>query len=122
MRDAVLAAVDDVKDSTGNVASALSKLAARPPTTFGNRGLTGGVNGVVIRNLDYGSSQLPWIHGALGSVTSLAAAAEEVSDSDMALGLLRMTGPRLQGAMFGAMLLWRGFGASCKRASSPFPP
>ncbi len=110
MRDAMLAAVDDVKDSTDNVASALSKLAARPPTRFGNRGLTG-VNGVFVRNLDYGSSQLPWLHGALGSVTSLASAAEEVSDSDMALGLLRMTGPRLQGAMFGAMLLaaWLDF-------------
>jgi len=110
VRDAVLAAVDDVKDSTDNVASALSKLAARPPTTFGNQGLTG-ANGVFTRNLDYGSSQLPWLRGALGSITTRVAAAENVSDSDMGLGILRMTGPRLQAAMFGAMLLaaWLDF-------------
>ncbi|MFP2934972.1 DUF2380 domain-containing protein, partial [Pyxidicoccus sp. 3LG] len=64
-----------------------------------------------IRYLDFGSKQLPWLHSALGSTTTLVAAAEEVSDSDMELGILRMTGPRLQGAMFGAMLLaaWLDF-------------
>jgi hypothetical protein len=31
--------------------------------------------------------------------------AEEVGDADMELSILRMTGPRLQSAMFGAMLL-----------------
>jgi len=110
VRDAVLEAVDDVKDSTDNVASALSKLAGRPPTSLGNRGLTG-VNGVFIRYLDFGSKQLPWLHSALGSTTTLVAAAEEVSDSDMELGVLRLTGPRLQGAMFGSMLLaaWLDF-------------
>ncbi|MFP2906251.1 DUF2380 domain-containing protein [Pyxidicoccus sp. 3LFB2] len=106
----MLEAVDDVKGSTDNVASALSKLASRPPTSLGNRGLTG-ANGVFTRNLDHGSNQVPWLRGALGSVTTLAAAAEEVSDSDMELGILRMTGPRLQGAMFGVMLLaaWLDF-------------
>ncbi|MFP2934928.1 DUF2380 domain-containing protein, partial [Pyxidicoccus sp. 3LG] len=110
MRDAVLEAVDDVKDSTDNVASTLSKLASRPPTSLGNLGLTG-VNGVFTRNLDYGSNQLPWLHGALGGTTALVAAAAEVGDSDMELGILRMTGPRLQAAMFGSMLLaaWLDF-------------
>jgi len=110
VRDAVLEAVDDVKGSTDNVASALSKLAGRPPTSLGNRGLTG-VNGVFIRYLNFGSKQLPWLHSALGSTTTLVAAAEEVSDSDMELGVLRLTGPRLQGAMFGSMLLaaWLDF-------------
>jgi len=110
VRDAVLEAVDDVKDSTDDVASALSKLAGRPPTSLGNRGLTG-VNGVFIRYLNFGSKQLPWLHSALGSTTTLVAAAEEVSDSDMELGVLRLTGPRLQGAMFGSMLLaaWLDF-------------
>jgi len=71
VRDAVLEAVDDVKDSTDNVASALSKLAGRPPTSLGNRGLTG-VNGVFIRYLNFGSKQLPWLHSALGSTTTSA--------------------------------------------------
>ncbi len=110
VRDSVLEAVDDVKGSTDNVASALSKLAGRPPTSLGNRGLTG-VNGVFIRYLDFGSKQLPWLHSALGRTTELVAVAEEVGDGGMELGILRMTGPRLQGAMFGAMLLaaWLDF-------------
>ncbi|MFP2927091.1 DUF2380 domain-containing protein [Pyxidicoccus sp. 3LG] len=110
VRDAVLEAVDDVKGSTDDVASALSKLGSRPPTGLGNLGLTG-VNGVFIRHLDFGSSQLPWLHSALRSTKALVAAAEEGGDSDMELGILRMTGPRLQGAMFGAMLLaaWLDF-------------
>jgi hypothetical protein len=39
------------------------------------------------------------------------AVAEEVGDADMELGVLRMTGPRLQSAMFGSMLLaaWLDF-------------
>jgi hypothetical protein len=110
VRDAVLEAVDDVKDSTDNVASALSKLAIRPPTGLGNRGLTVG-NGAFTRYLDFGSNQLPWLRGTLGSTTSLVAAAEEVGDSDMEPSILRLTGPRLQGAMFGSMLLaaWLDF-------------
>jgi hypothetical protein len=110
VRDAVLEAVDDVKDSTGSVASALSKLASSPPTRLGNRGLSG-TNGAFTRYLDYGSNQLPWLHSALGNTTALAVVAEEVGDSDMELGILRMTGPRLQAAMFGSMVLaaWLDF-------------
>ena len=110
VRDAVLEAVDDARGSTDNVENALSKLARRPPTRLDNRGLTG-VNGVFTRTLGYGSNQLPWLRGALGSTTALVAVAEEVGDADMELGMLRMTGPRLQGAMFGAMLLaaWLDF-------------
>jgi hypothetical protein len=95
--------VEDVKGSTGSVASSLSKLAARPPG-LGNRGLSG-VNGAFSRYLDYGSNQLPWLHSALGSATTLADVAEEIDDPDMELALLRMAGPRLEAAMFGAMLL-----------------
>jgi hypothetical protein len=102
-RQAVLDAIDDVKGSTGSVASSLSKLAARPPG-LGNRGLSG-VNGAFTRYLDYGSNQLPWLHSALGSATTLADVAEEIDDPDMELALLRMAGPRLEAAMFGAMLL-----------------
>jgi hypothetical protein len=102
-RQAVLAAVEDVKGSTGNVASALSKLAARPPG-LGNRGLSG-ENGVFTRYLDYGSKQLPWLEGSLRGTTTLAEVASQVDDPDMQMALLRMTGPRLEAAMFGALLL-----------------
>jgi hypothetical protein len=110
VRQAVLNVVDEVKDSTESVASSLSKLVARRPPGPGNRGLSG-VNGVFARDLDHASHQLPWLRGALASATTLADAAGEVSDPDMALGILRMAGPRLQSAMFGAMLLaaWLDF-------------
>jgi hypothetical protein len=85
------------------LASAVSKLRARPPS-FLNRGLSG-VGGVFTRSLDYGSHQVPWIHGALGSVTTLTDAASGVADPSMELALLRMSGPRLQAAMSGTMLL-----------------
>jgi hypothetical protein len=108
-RQAVLDTVAAVRGSTRDVASALTRLAARPPG-LGNRGLSG-VNGVFTRYLDGGSRQLPWLHQALGGVTRLAEMAEEVSDVDMELGILRMTGSRLQAAMFGSMLLaaWLDF-------------
>jgi hypothetical protein len=102
-RRAVLAAVDDVSGSTGTSASALSKLAARPPG-LGNRGLTG-IGGIFTRYLDYGSQQLPWLQGSLKGATTLANAASQADDPDLQLALLRMTGPRLEAATFGAMLL-----------------
>jgi len=102
-RQAVLTAVDDVTGSTGTSASALSKLENRPPG-LGNRGLSG-VNGAFTRYLDYGSRQLPWLQGSLRGATTLANAASQVGDPDMELGMLRMMGPRLEAAMFGALLL-----------------
>jgi hypothetical protein len=104
VRDAVLDVVDEVKGSTDNIASALATLASRPPTRLTQRGLRG-FNGAFSRYLDFGSTQLPWLRGTLGSTTELVAIAGEVGDADMELGLLRLTGPRLQSAMFGAMLL-----------------
>jgi len=97
-RQALLVAVDEVSGSTGDIASSLTKLAAR------QAGL-GRANGVFDRYVVYGSNQLPWIHGALRGATTLADAASEVSDPDMELGILRITGPRLQAAMSGATLL-----------------
>ncbi|MCP3143858.1 DUF2380 domain-containing protein [Pyxidicoccus xibeiensis] len=110
VRDAVLEAVDDVKGSTDNITSALSKLASRPPTSLGGRGLSG-FNGAFSRYLDFGSQQLHWLRGTLRSTTEWVVATEEVGDADMELGILRMTGPRLQSAMFGSMLLaaWLDF-------------
>ncbi|RJS27927.1 DUF2380 domain-containing protein [Corallococcus sp. H22C18031201] len=103
-RQAVLGAIDDVKGSTGSLTLALSKLASR------QEGI-GGANGVFTRYVDYGTQQLPWLNAALAGSTSLTEAAAEVADADMELGILRMTGPRIQAAMFGAMLLasWTDF-------------
>ncbi|WP_164014884.1 DUF2380 domain-containing protein [Pyxidicoccus trucidator] len=108
-RHAVLDAIDDVKGSTGRVASSLARLAARSPG-LGGRGISG-VNGAFTRYLDHASNQLPWLYSALGSATTLTNAASEVADSDMEMGMFRMTGPRLQAAMFGSMLLaaWLDF-------------
>jgi hypothetical protein len=110
VHDAVLEAVNGVKDSTGSIESALSRLASLPPASLGNRGLSG-TGGAFTRYLDFGSNQLPWLRGALGSTTALVAVAEEVGDADMELGVLRTTGPRLQSAMLGSMLLaaWLDF-------------
>ncbi|WP_242589119.1 DUF2380 domain-containing protein [Corallococcus macrosporus] len=99
-REAVLAGIADVKGSLGGVEAAFSKLAARPPTLGG-----WGLNGVFTRYLDHGSTQVTWLRGSLGSATALAGAASEVSDTGMELGLLRMTGPKLQAAQFGTLLL-----------------
>ena len=97
-RQAVLGAMDEVKGSTGTIASSLSRLAAR-------RTGIGEANGVFSRYVVYGANQLPWIQGALAGPTELADAAAEVADADMELGILRMTGPRLQAAMSGTVLL-----------------
>nr|WP_233601192.1 DUF2380 domain-containing protein [Corallococcus sp. AB038B] len=99
-RDAVLAGIAEVKGSLDGVEAALSKLADRPPPLMG-----WSLNGVFTRYLDHGSSQVKWMKGALGSATALTRVASDVGDSDMEQGLLRMTGPKLQAAMFGTLLL-----------------
>ncbi|WP_330166764.1 MULTISPECIES: DUF2380 domain-containing protein [unclassified Corallococcus] len=90
-----------MKGSLRGVEAAFNKLAARPPD-LGGWGLTGDI---FTRFLDQGSKQVKWLHGALGSATALTTAASEVGDTDMELGLLRMTGPKLQAAQFGTLLL-----------------
>jgi len=102
-RHAVRSALGEVTGSTGALASALSKLATRPPGV-GNRGLRG-VNGAFTRHLDYGFYQLLRLRGALASATTLTDVSSQVADSDMELALLRMSGPRLQAAMSEALLL-----------------
>jgi hypothetical protein len=99
-RAAVLAATDEGKNSLARVEIAFSKLTAQPPA-LGGRGLTG----VFTPYLDHGAMQVTWIQGALGSATTLTKVASEVDDTDMELGLLRMTGPKLQAAQFGVLLL-----------------
>ncbi len=102
-RQAVLAALGEVQGSLDALTATLSRLATRPPS-LRNRGLSG-VNGAFTSNLDYGSNQLPWLHRTLGSVTTLTETASEVAHPDMELALLRMSGPRLQAALSGALLL-----------------
>ncbi|RKH15603.1 DUF2380 domain-containing protein [Corallococcus sp. CA047B] len=99
-RQAVIDATKDVKGSLTRVEAAFTKLAARPPDLWG-----WSLTGVFTRYLDQGSKQVTWLHGALGSATALTEAASEVGDTDMELGLLRMTGPKLQAAQFGTLLL-----------------
>ncbi|WP_341870904.1 DUF2380 domain-containing protein [Corallococcus llansteffanensis] len=99
-RQAVLDATDEVKGSLRSVEAAFTRLAARPPDPWG-----WSLTGVFTRYLDQGSKQVTWLQGALGSATALTKVASEVGDTDMELGLLRMTGPKLQAAQFGTLLL-----------------
>lgn len=97
-RQAVVAAVDKVKGSTEELSSAIPRLAAH------TRGLGGNAD-LFTRYFAYGSTQVPWLRDALRGTATLVEVSESVDDPDMAVGLLRMTGPRLQAAMAGAMLL-----------------
>ncbi|CAM3108600.1 DUF2380 domain-containing protein [Corallococcus soli] len=92
--------MDVVKGSMASVEASVSKLAARPPALGG-----WGLSGVFTRYRDQGSHQATWLRDTLGSATALTDAASEVGDPSMELGLLRMTGPRLQAALFGTLLL-----------------
>ncbi|RKG84634.1 DUF2380 domain-containing protein [Corallococcus sp. CA049B] len=100
----VIEALGQVKDTVDGVARALPRLAEN------TKGL-GGSDGVFTRYTDYGSIQVPWLRGATTRATSLAGAAESVEDTDMRAAILRMTGPRLEAIMSGAMLLatWLDF-------------
>ncbi|WP_343211081.1 DUF2380 domain-containing protein [Archangium violaceum] len=74
-------------------------------------GIGGQVGGVFRPYVAHGVNQLKWMNAALGGATRLTKAASEVDDPDMELALLRLTGPRLQAAMFGSILLatWLDF-------------
>ncbi|RYZ47028.1 MAG: DUF2380 domain-containing protein [Myxococcaceae bacterium] len=98
-RQAVLDAIAEVKTSTGTFSRSIPKLAAYQS------------HDVFTRYIAYGSNQLPWLQGALGSATLLANTSGSVEDAELKGALLRMTGPRLQAAMSGAMLLaaWLDF-------------
>ncbi|RKI01901.1 DUF2380 domain-containing protein [Corallococcus sp. AB038B] len=101
---AVTEVLGEVKDTVDGIARTLPRLAAN------TKGL-GGSDGVFTRYTDYGSIQVPWLRGATARVTSLADASETVEDEDMRAGILRLTGPRIEAVMSGAMLLttWLDF-------------
>jgi hypothetical protein len=98
-REAVLNAVNEVSGTMRVIASALPRLASQPG------GLGDSANGVFTRYIDYGSGQMPWLHGALGHVRMLAGMASDVDDEGMQLALLRLSGSRLQAATSGSTLL-----------------
>ncbi|WP_338867947.1 DUF2380 domain-containing protein [Myxococcus stipitatus] len=100
-RQAVLDAIEEVKGSLDGVEGAFTKLVDLPPA-LGGWGLTGGV---FTRYVEHGSNQVTWLRGALGSAAGLTEVASEVGDPDMELGVLRLTGPKIQAAMFGTLLL-----------------
>ncbi|WP_224242989.1 DUF2380 domain-containing protein [Hyalangium gracile] len=90
--------------STAGIADSLRQL--EDGSSLGGR-----ANGVFSRHVGYGSDQLHWLYGHLRSVSTLADAAWQVEDPEMGHALLRLTGPRLESAMFGSMLLatWLDF-------------
>jgi hypothetical protein len=104
-RQALLEAVHDTKRSAGGIAGPVRHFAAN------TSGLGSRADGIFNRYIVYGSNQLPWIHGALGGVTTLADAAWEMREPDMGLALLHLSGSRLQSAMSGVILLaaWLDF-------------
>lgn len=108
-QQAVLQATQEVKRSADGIATALAALATRPPT-YPTKSL-GSMGKAFTGFLTFGTRHLGWIDGALGDTALLAVVASEVADPEMQRGLSRMAGPRLQAALFGAMLLatWLDF-------------
>ncbi|WP_245767891.1 DUF2380 domain-containing protein [Stigmatella erecta] len=104
VRQALFGALAGVERSAKGISGSLSQLAGRER-------LGGRANGAFDRSIGYGTHQLRWIQSALGGVASQANAAWEVEAPDMELGILHMSGPRLQAAMSGATLLaaWLDF-------------
>jgi hypothetical protein len=102
---AVLGALNGVTRSTVGITHSLRLLDSS------ERGLGSRANGIFARHTAYGANQLPWLTRAIGGATKLTIAASEVSDPDMELGILRITGPRIEAALFGSVLLtaWLDF-------------
>ncbi|MCP3164716.1 DUF2380 domain-containing protein [Myxococcus qinghaiensis] len=97
-RQAVTEATDDVKGSIAGLARDIPKLAAHARAIHAHGDL-------FARYFDFGVNQVLWLGGSLRGAAMLVEVADSVDDPDMAVGVLRMTGPRLQAAMAGVMLL-----------------
>ncbi|AGC49110.1 hypothetical protein MYSTI_07838 [Myxococcus stipitatus DSM 14675] len=102
-RQAVLDAIDEVKGTLDGVEGTFTKLAAHRPRALGEQSLND--DGLFSRFVEHGSAQVTWLRGELESATGLTEVASEVGDPDMEMGVLRMTGPKLQATMFGTLLL-----------------
>ncbi|NPC69744.1 DUF2380 domain-containing protein [Corallococcus exiguus] len=101
---AVRDAIQEVKDSLDGIARGISRLEDR------DAGI-GGHGGVFMRYLEHGSGQVAGIRGLLNDATLLQEASEAVTDAELAQGLLRMSGQRIEAALASAMLLaaWLDF-------------
>ncbi|WP_342376085.1 DUF2380 domain-containing protein [Myxococcus stipitatus] len=100
-RQAVLDTLREVTGSLNGIEGALTKRVSRlraQEAWLANAE-------VVTRHVEQTSAHVKWLRGALESATTLTKVASEAGDSDMELGVLRMTGPKLQAAMLGTLLL-----------------
>ncbi|ATB38074.1 hypothetical protein CYFUS_003500 [Cystobacter fuscus] len=104
-RQAVLGAVLDVSGSTRRLSGALSRLKAS------KLGIAGRSAGLFAPYVVYGERQLRWIEAELAAATRLSSTASEMDGPGMELAILRLSGPRLEAAMSGVILLaaWLDF-------------
>jgi len=104
-RQTVFSAVIDVSGSTRRISGALSRLKAS------KLGIVGRAEGLFVPYVSYGEQQLRWIDAEFTAASMLSNTASEVDDPDMQIALLRLTGPRLEAAMLGSILLtvWLDF-------------
>ncbi|WP_395846966.1 DUF2380 domain-containing protein [Cystobacter fuscus] len=95
----------DVSGSTRRLSDALSRLKAS------KLGIAGRSAGLFFPYVVHGERQLRWIEAELAAATSLSSTASAVDDPGMELAILRLSGPRLEAAMSGAILLaaWLDF-------------
>jgi hypothetical protein len=102
---ALLGAVGDVSRSTRRISGELSRL------KDSKVGISGRHADLFVPLVDHGERQLRWIDAELAAATRLSNTASEVDDPDMALALLRLSGPRLEAAMLGSLLIavWLDF-------------
>jgi hypothetical protein len=96
---AVFVAVMDVSGSSRHLSRELSRLKAS------RAGIAGRYGNLFVPFVDHGAQQLRWIDAELAAATRLANSASEVEDPDLQLALLRLTGPRLEAAILGSLLL-----------------
>ncbi|WP_375759196.1 DUF2380 domain-containing protein [Corallococcus exercitus] len=101
---AVRDAIQEVTDSLDGIVRGLARLEDR------DAGI-GGHGGVFTRYLEHGSGQVARIRGLLKDAALLEEASEAVTDAELAQGLLRMSGQRIEAALGSAMLLaaWLDF-------------
>ncbi|ATB29656.1 hypothetical protein MEBOL_003111 [Melittangium boletus DSM 14713] len=88
-----------MSSSTRRIVSEFSRLKAS------KQGIAGRHADLFVPFVEQGIQQLRWLHAELAASTTMSNTASEVDDADMQLALLRLTGPRLEAAMMGSILL-----------------